>query len=70
MPPLGIGFVSDGASIDDTQLGALTVCGLSVTVGFQHFLDVLRLVLVNLATEGYEAAGARLQHAEILCVAV
>src|SRR5207237_463289 len=54
---LGVALGGDGAGVDDAQVRRPAGLRLDVAVEFQHFLDVLRLVLVDLATEGEQTAG-------------
>src|SRR5271163_1863252 len=56
LPAFGIALGGDGAGVDDAKLGGFVRGGRAPAVQFERLLDVLRLVLVDLATEGDEPA--------------
>ncbi len=62
LPALGVALVRHRAGVDHAQLGPPPGLGLDPAGGLQQFLDVLRLVLVDLAAERRRREGARGGH--------
>ena len=61
LPRLGISRAGDGARVDDAQVGRFVLVRLAIAVTREGLLDELRLVLVDLAAQGHQAARAELR---------
>lgn len=53
LPTLRIALIGDGTGVDDAEVGRILLFGVDVAHTQQAFSDILRFVLVDLASQGH-----------------